>query len=298
MEGTTVKEKQLPLWRAALGFLLALAAAAFLLNGSVSATAKDTLSKRMINRVISDSNLWEGFEEDAVKAINIGIAHLTNTPYQENSYITKAELAQVLDKAQIKSVLVNKIYEFSSAVTSDRTASLEASEIVPLIEPVKTYVEQKYGIELPEDRVLSEIENAIDASRYDSPEGIHILHPARAVVCIVVGIILMMGVYGITWPKVNYAGVLCLAVCILLCIALAVSGKVILRASSIAEIDELQRLFGSDLLSLWLNKSSAMFIRRAFLSLLGCLVPIILSIIYTIDRKHVRRIWKTSKHGE
>ena len=105
----------------------------------------------------------------------------------------------------------------------------------------------------------------------------------------VVGVLLLLSVYGVAWPKINFASALCCVGCIALCIVLLLIG-VLMR--TVLHIDVTELLFDANILHLWISEGSALFIRRAFLALLGCIAPIVLSGIYTYDRRHVKQIWR------
>lgn len=107
--------------------------------------------------------------------------------------------------------------------------------------------------------------------------------------CLIAGVILLLGVYGASWPKINFAGILCIISCVVLCIALMIVGMLIRK---VLNITDAVQFFGTKILSVWAKQASAVFTRRAFLALLGCIAPIVLSVIYTYDRKHVKSIWR------
>lgn len=308
MKDTKRQEKRLPTWRIALAIVLVIVATALLIYGSVILTARAVFSKRIVQNVFSKVDLWGEYGETTTKALNIGISHLTNTPYQQNQYVDQNQLRQLLDLNAIKTFLIDKTYQMASAVVSDEEAVLDSSELVPLFLPVKEYVEKEYGVSLTEDAIRSEIAKAIGNDRYiSSKEKINaeiakildrdpakcdvlpLLRPRRAIACVIIAVLLLLGVYAAVWPRINFAGALCVISCVVLCIVLLLLGILIRTA---LHIDATELLFDTKILQLWISKGSALFIRRAFLSLLGCIAPIALSIVYTYDRKHVKSIWR------
>ena len=71
----------------------------------------------------------------------------------------------------------------------------------------------------------------------------------------------MLGVYAVAWPRINFAGTLCVIGCIILCVVLLLIGILIRTALN---IDVTELLFDTKILHLWISEGSALFIRRAF----------------------------------
>lgn len=310
MKYTKRQEKRLPAWRIALAIMLVIVATTLLIYGSVILTARAAFSKRIVTKVYNQVDLWKEYGDTTTKVINIGIAHLTKVPYQPEAFVKKDQLRQILDLKAIKTFVVDKSYQLVSAVISDEEAVLDSLELVSLFLPVKTYVEKEYGVSLSEEAIRSEIAIAIGSDRYTTSKEminaeitkaldrnpaksdvLSLFCPGRAVVCVIIGVLLLLGVYAVAWPRINFAGALCVIGCIILCVVLLLIGILIRTA---LDIDVTELLFDTKILNVWINQGSTMFIRRAFLSLLGCIVPIVLSILYTLDRRHVKRIWRQS----
>ena len=284
-----LEEQKLPVWRYAAAILLTIAAALFLVYGSIMITAKDAISGGMIRKVVNQVDLNDEYGEDATKAINIGIVHLTGS---QEAHLSREELLRYLDIPSIKLFLIDKLTEMSKALTSDYCASIEVSEIAPYFDRIKEYAEQKTGTVVSSAQVELELAKAFGAERYETIEEAHILYPGRAVACIIVGVILLVLVYALAWPKIPFGSAMCVIGCILICTALIVSG---LLVQKVAGIDEIALVLGSGFFRVWLKKVSGLFIRRAFLSLLGCVIPVGLSIFYIHDRRHVKKIWKSNR---
>lgn len=310
MKYTKRQEKRLPAWRIALAIMLVIVATTLLIYGSVILTARAAFSKRIVTKVYNQVDLWKEYGDTTTKVINIGIAHLTKVPYQPEAFVKKDQLRQILDLKAIKTFVVDKSYQLASAVISDEEAVLDSLELISLFLPIKTYVEKEYGVSLSEEAIRSEIAIAIGSDRYISSKEtinseiaktldqdpvkfdvIHLLRPGRAIVCVVIAVMLLLGVYAAVWPRINFAGILCVISCIVLCITLLIIGMIIRTEFY---IDATNLLFDTRILHLWINLGSALFIRRALLTWLGCIVPIVLSILYTHDRRHVKRIWRQS----
>ena len=295
------QEKKLPLWRVVLAILLTAAAAALLVYGSLMLTAKDSMSKKVINKTLAEMDLWAEYGEDVTKAVNIAISQMTSTPYQPDKYVDRDQLSKLINMSDVKKFIVDKAVQFSWAVTgvntdklpiSEKTgqpvAQLKASEIAELFEPVRKYVKETYGIELSDKTIHAEIRKAINASYYESDDSIH-FHTKAALVCVIVGALMLLGVYGAAWPRVNFATILCLICIAVLFVSLLAAGLIIRSMSTIGAVE----LFvGSGAYKTLIGRVSSLFIGRAFLSLLGCIAPIVLSIVYTHDRKHVKSIWR------
>ena len=295
MKYTKRQEKRLPAWRIAMAIILATVATTLLIYGSVILTARAAFSKRIVTKVYNQVDLWKEYGDTTTKVMNIGIAHLTKVPYQPEAFVKKDQLRQILDLKAIKTFVVDKSYQLASAVINNEEAALDSAEIATLFSPVKTYVEKEYGVSLSEEAIRSEIAIAIGSDRYaTSKEMINaeiakalgqnsaksdvlsMFRPGRAVVCVIIGVLLLLGVYAVTWPRITFAGTLCVIVCIILCIVLLLIGILIRTA---LHIDATDLLFDTKILHLWISEGSALFIRRAFLALLGCIAPIVLSSI-------------------
>lgn len=308
------QEKKLPVWRSVLAIVMVIAATVLLIYGSAVLTTRAVFSKRIVNIIYKNVDIWAEYGETATKAMNIGIAQLTNTPYEPDKFVNQDQLRQLLDLNKIKAFMIDKTYGQASAVINDEEAVLDSAEIVTLFLPVKTYVEKEYGISLPEEEIRSEIARAIGHDRYITSrdkinaeiaktigrddatfDALRFLSPGRAIACIIVGALMLAGVYGAAWPRINFVGFLCIISCIVLCISLIIIGILV---RTVFRIDASVFLFDKQILQSWINQASALFIRRAFLALLGCIAPILLGIIYTYDRKHVNRIWKRHVDAE
>ena len=276
----------MPLWRSLAAIVLTVAGTALLIYGSVMLTAKAAISNRMIREVVAEMDLMKEYGEDTAKAINVGIMHLTDSAFTERLYLSPKQLPQYLDEGQIKSFLIDKVSAFSSALTSGSQAGLEARELVAFFDRVRDHVRQETGIEITEAAAEAEVEQAIGAAAW-SLEGHQIIHSGRAVACIVLGALLLIGVYLAAWPKFLLSSLLCAMGCVLLCLTLRVTGGSLQR---VFDMTELISTFGSGAFSLWIGKVSALFIQRSHVALIGLFVPIVVTVAYIIDSNHIARL--------
>ena len=181
----------LPLWRVLLGIILAVVATGLLIYGSVTLTAKAAISKQMIEETVNGIDLMEEYGEDATKAINVGIMHLTNSAYTDHLYLDRSELRSYLDDQEIKRFIIQKVSEFSAVITSDTAAMLTAEEISPFLEKVRLHAEQETGLQITNEQVEAEIRKAIDGDQMFSEY--QLIYPGRALLCIVLGAFLLLG---------------------------------------------------------------------------------------------------------
>lgn len=315
MKQAEKQEKQgtrLPAWRVITAIVMVTAATVLLICGSVTMTARAAFSKRIVQNVYDKINIWEAYGETATKALNIGIAHLTNTPYEPDNPVTLKKLQDWLDEKTVKDFLIKKTSEHASAIINDKEAKLTSAELAALFKPVQTHVEEIVKL-FPEEAdrdeaIRSEIRKAIGHDEYitsrekinaeiaktlnrdpDTFDVLRFLSAGRGIACMIAGVLLLMGVYVAIWPKIKFAGLLCIISCVVLCIALLLVGILVQYT---LKIDEDVMLFGKTVLQTWIEEGSALFIRRAFLALLGCIVPIAINIYYTYDKRHVKRIWR------
>lgn len=279
----------LPLWRVLLGIILAVVATGLLIYGSVTLTAKAAISKQMIEETVNGIDLMEEYGEDATKAINVGIMHLTNSAYTDHLYLDRSELRSYLDDQEIKRFIIQKVSEFSAVITSDTAAMLTAEEISPFLEKVRLHAEQETGLQITNEQAEAEIRKAIDGDQMFSEY--QLIYPGRALLCIVLGAFLLLSLYLILWPKFGLSSILCAGSVVLICIVLFATGSVI---TNYYDVSEVVNTFGSGAFSFWVEKIADLFKRRGLLSLLGVVFPLGVMVAYCADAAHVARLKSNS----
>ena len=294
------KTERLPLWRVLLGVILTVVATVLLIYGATMLTAKAAISERLVRETINEIDLMKEFGEDATKAINVGVWHLTGSAYTDELKLTPEQLQKRLNMPEIKEFIVRKITEFATIVTDeDAVPKLESKELVPFFGPIQEHMEKVSGAHVTEDQIRAEVEKAIDATEYHisreelDKEGIRIprIYPGRATVCVIIGALLLASVYFAVWPKFAFGSLLCVCSVVLLCITLGSIGTIVSRFFDVSVVTD---FMGDKLLSTWLGNVAALFRHRAILSLLGAVIPAGVAVAYYWDAAHVRRLKSNS----
>lgn len=293
------KKQKLPIWRVLLAIVMATAATVLLIYGSVILTAKASISKTMIKRMVNSIDLEKEYGAMATEAVNTGIKRLAGSAYTENMKLTEDELFRHLDMKAIESFIIDKTSEFSSAVTSNHTAKLDSRELVGLFDGVQEYVRQETGMEASDEQIQTEIERAIGLDpekgqhTYETIPEAHIIHTGRGVVFVVLGALLLLGTYLALWPRFNLGSLLCIISCIILCLALVTIGTAVQK---VYDMSEVTAVFGESVILLWTEKTAELFVRRGLFALLGVVLPLGVSLVYYIDYNHVIKL--ESSHRE
>lgn len=294
------KTERLPLWRVLLGVIMTVVATALLIYGSTMLTAKAAISERVIRATINEIDFMKEYGEDATKAVNVGIWHLTGSAYTDDLKLTQEQLQKCLNIQKIKEFMIQKTTEFAAVVTDDDAVpKLRSTELVPFFGSVQEHIEKVSGVHVTEDEIKAEIEKAIDASEYYvsreelSENGIRIprIYSGRATACIIIGALLLAGVYIVLWPKFAFGSLLCVVSIALLCITLGSIGAIIYKFFDVSTVTD---YIGDGLLSIWLGNVADLFRRRAILSLLGAVIPAGVAVAYWWDATHVRRLKSNS----
>ncbi len=300
------RNDSLPLWRVLLGILLAVAATVLLIRGSMIIATKDAFSKKVIRETTSKIDLFDMFGKDAVNAINVGIMHLSDSAYTKDLYITEEELKDYVDEKEVRTFVAEKASEFILAMLTDETFSLKAEEISPLLEKLQKHIEAETEMRISDSEFRAEIADAFgmdrsgeySVSRDDFKEALETeildtdvelptLHPGRGVLFVVLGALLLLGVYIALWPRFVASSILCIVSCLALFLCLYVIGAFF---NKLIDISEVREAFALDVFSTWINSVSAMFTRRAWLSLIGMIVPVGVMTAYAIDAGHVAKL--------
>lgn len=289
MKNKDKSDKKLPIWRMLLAIIIAAVATALIVYGSISLVAKDAISKKMIQRVVSKINLLDTYGEDTVKAINVGIMHQTHSAYTDNLYLLQEQLPDYLNETQIKQYLIQKIAEFSASIISDQKAVFDPRDTAIFFDGVLEHVNTETGIALSQDDLKEEIMTAFGGNVYSSTEKMHIIYPGRAVFCVILGAFMLLGVYFVIWPKFVMASILGAISIIVLFIVLLVFGRIL---GKVFDLSYVTSVFGTNAFHVWIGNVSKLFTRRAFLALLGLIIPVGVTVAYYIDYIHILNIRK------
>lgn len=290
--GKTNSNTAVPTWRRVLSIVLALISTAMIVYSSLTMALKDSFSKKNINRVCQQIDFLSTYGDIATDVINVGIMHLTDSAYTENLYLTPERLNEFFNETTLRSFIVNKLYEFSEALTRGKDAYLSSAEIAELLKPIVVHIEDETGIIITDNMLIKEVSKAIGGYELITMSNIQIIHPTIATVLLVIGVILLLlsFVLGLSedfmWHDI-IASCIVIALCILIICAF-----LFLASGLISRIDKYVEgisLVGDKLLNLWIQQTRSLFARRGVIALLSLVLPIGMILICLIDKRIVMK---------
>lgn len=273
--------------RRLLSLILVIGAVACLTYGTLVSIAGQALSKKVIRTTINKVDLQEEYGEEVAHLINVAIKHLTNSGYTENLYLTVEDLEKYVDEAAVKDFLTNKFAEFGATFGDGSVAELSSEEILPLFSGIREHIQEETGVTISDEKLLSEIANIMGGSDLHSITE-KVFNPSHATWFIVLGIVLLLGAFLISWPKILWGSMLIIiSLCVSCLLVLAFSGVV----SMVLDVAYITEQIGGALAIAWIETIRNLIVTRALRLLLGLILPGALVTAYWLDWKRIRH-WK------
>lgn len=273
--------------RRLLSLILAIGAVACLTYGTLVSIAEQALSKNVIRTTINKVNLQEEYGEEVIRLINGAIKHLTDGGYTENLYLTAEDLEKYLDEKALKDFMTDKFAEFGATFGDGSVAELTSEEILPLFSGIREHIQKETGLTISDEKMLSEIGKIIGGSVLHSITQ-KIFHPFHGTLFIVLGIVLLLGVFLISWPKILWGSMMIIiSLCVSCLLVLAFSGVV----SVVLDVAYITEQVGGALAIAWIETIRNLIVTRALRLLLGLILPGTLVVVYWLDWKRIRH-WK------
>lgn len=273
--------------RRLLSLILAIGAVACLTYGTLVSIAEQALSKNVIRTTINKVNLQEEYGEEVIRLINGAIKHLTDGGYTENLYLTAEDLEKYLDEKVLKDFMTDKFAEFGATFGDGSVAEITSEEILPLFSGIREHIQKETGLTITDEKMLSEIGKIIGGSVLHSITQ-KIFHPFHGTLFIVLGIVLLLGAFLISWPKILWGSMMIIiSLCVSCLLVLAFSGVV----SVVLDVAYITEQVGGALAIAWIETIRNLIVTRALRLLLGLILPGTLVVVYWLDWKRIRH-WK------
>lgn len=273
--------------RRLLSLILAIGAVACLTYGTLVSIAGQALSRNVIRTTINKVDLQEEYGEEVTHLINEAIKHLTGGAYTENLYLSEDDLEKYVDEKAVKDFMTDKFAEFGATFGDGSVAELSSEEILPLFSGIREHIQKETGLTISNDKMLSEIANIIGGSVLHSITQ-KIFHPIHGTLFIVLGIVLLLGAFLISWPKILWGSMMIIiSLCVSCLLVLAFSGVV----SVVLDVAYITEQVGGALAVAWIETMRNLIVTRALRLLLGLILPGALVAAYWLDWKRIRH-WK------
>lgn len=281
------KENGLSFIRRLLSLILAIGAVVCLTYGTLVSIAGQALSRNVIRTTINKVDLQEEYGEEVAHLINVVIKHLTNSGYTENLYLTVEDLEKYVDEKAVKDFLTDKFAEFGATFGDGSVAELNSEEILPLFSGIREHIQKEMGITISDEKMLSEIANIMGGTVLHSITE-KVFYPSHATWFIVLGIVLLLGAFLISWPKILWGSMMIIiSLCVSCLLVVAFSGMV----SVILDVAYITEQVGGALAIAWIETMRNLIVTRALRLLLGLILPGALVVAYWLDWKRIRH-WK------
>lgn len=273
--------------RRLLSLILAIGAVACLTYGTLVSIAGQALSKNVIRTTINKVDLQEEYGEEVTHLINEAIKHLTGGAYTENLYLSEDDLEKYVDEKAVKDFMTDKFAEFGATFGDGSVAELSSEEILPLFSGIREHIQKETGLTISNDKMLTEIANIIGGSVLHSITQ-KIFQPLHGTLFIVIGIVLLLGSFLISWPKILWGSMMIIiSLCVSCLLVLAFSGVV----SVVLDVAYITEQVGGALAIAWIETMRNLIVTRALRLLLGLILPGALVAAYWLDWKRIRH-WK------
>lgn len=260
--------------------------------GVLTVSAGQALSRKIVQATLNRINLQEEYGEEAAHLVNVAIKHFTGGLYVDNLYLTAGTLMDCVDEKELREFLVNKFTEFGATLTGDSAAKISAEEMAPLLSGVREHVQKVTGISVSDELANKELSSMI-GGRVLHASTTQILYPQRGVWLIVLGAVMFLGAFVISWPKILWGSIWMVIGFVISSLLVALLSNVVI---SMINVDFIREQIGATLVSAWLSTVQDCVLANAGLVLLGTILPGLLIVAYYIDWKRVMR-WERMRNG-
>lgn len=260
--------------------------------GVLTVSAGQALSRKIVQATLNRINLQEEYGEEAAHLVNVAIKHFTGGLYVDNLYLTAGTLMDCVDEKELREFLVNKFTEFGATLTGDAVAKINAEEMAPLLSGVREHVQKVTGISVSDELANKELSNMIGGHVLHASTT-QILYPQRGVWLIVLGAVMFLGAFVVSWPKILWGSIWMVIGFVISSFLVALLSNVVI---SMINVDFIREQIGATLVSAWLTTVQDCVLANAGLALLGTILPGLLIVTYYIDWKRVTR-WERMRNG-
>lgn len=267
--------------------VLAVLAMVFMTWGVLTVSAGQAFSKKVVRATLNQVDLKAEYGEETAHLINVAIKHLTGGLYMDNLYLTADTLMDCVDEQQMREFLTNKFSEFGATLTGDSTAEVNVEELLPLLSGVREHVKEVTGMTLSEDLLVKELISAMGGSVLRSTTT-RILHPQRGVWFIALGVVMLLGAFTVSWPKILWGSMWMILSLVASALLVWICSFIVF---DIINVDYIMEQIGATLVNAWLVSVRKLILANAGRILLGTILPGLLIVAYYIDWKRIAH-WK------
>lgn len=281
------KRNEITFLRRLCSIVLAVLATVCMTWGVLTVSAGQAFSRKTVRATLNQVNLKTEYGEQAAHLVNVAIKHFTGGLYMDNLYLTADTLMDCVDEQELREFLTGKFTEFGATLTGDFVAEINPEELLPLLSGVREHVQEVTGLRVTDEALVKELIGVMGGSVLRSTTS-RMLHPQRGVWLIVLGVVMLLGSFAISWPKILWGSMWMI-------ISLATSALLVWVFSfivvNVINVDFIMEQIGATLVNAWLLNVRKLVLANAGRILLGAVLPGLLIVAYYIDWKRISR-WK------